>query len=508
MKRQQGRSSMHPRIFGPLAVVLAALLCPGPSAAAARTVVVTGETPSGAFYRIEAPNGWQPADGLVIFNHGITLEPVAPVTNLGPLVDLQLLEGYAVAASSYSLRGWAMFQTAADSRELVDAFAASFAPPDEILIYGESEGGLVTVQAVELGDLGPVTGALTLCGALAGSRLWDAAVDLRLVYDFVCAGIPEAAIPGGAGGLPYPYDPAFDEVALASALNACTGFLELGGGSAEQQANLATILAVSGLPESFLYLDMIFAVFYLYDLTYDPPKLDGAMAMDNAGVVYGDPAVDAGIERVVPDPAARSRLLDHYTPTGEVGAVKIVSIHTDKDGLVIVENESEYASLVPPGSQTVAIAIEDLASHCLFTPTEKIAAWEALRTWVAGAPQPSVADIQADCEALALGVPGQCRFDPDFVIPDLDGRIRPRDLFSDGFESGDTSAWSQAVDGFYAASSIRRTEIVLPSTASAFWIRGSFDEWRGSSSRRTSFSSQSRRLASSDLPMPCSLKAR
>ena len=444
MDKREGKSSTHPRIPGSLAVLLAAflVLVLGPSAVA--QTVVTGQTPSGAFYRIEAPVGWQPADGLVIYNHGISFDPVAPVTDMGPLLDVQLAEGYAVAASSFSLRGWALFQTATDLRELLEAFEAAFAAPEEILIYGQSMGGLATAQAIELGDLGPVTGALPICGALAGSRIWDGALDLRLIYDFVCAGIPAASIPGGAGGLPDPPDPDFDDVALALAVNACTGVLVPGGGSPEQQANLATILALVGIPESFLLTDMFVSTFGLHDRVYDPPKLDGAMAMDNIGVVYDDPEVDAGIERVSSDPPARFRLLDYYTPTGEVGAVKILSIHTDKDGLVIVEHESEYASVVPPGNLTVAVVVEDEASHCGFTDAELAAAWEALRSWVAGAAQPSAADLQADCEALVGGgTAGPCRFDPDFVVGDFDDRFPPRGpIFYDGFESGDTSAWN------------------------------------------------------------------
>ncbi len=441
MAKHVGRSSMHLRTLGLLAVLLAACLGLGPSAAAAVTVV-TGETPNGAFYRIEAPDGWQPADGLVIFNHGINGNPPAPVTDLGPLKDLQLLEGYAVAASSYSQKWWALFQTATDSRELVAAFAAAFAPPEEILIYGYSMGGLVTAQAIELGDLGPVVGAMPMCGALAGSRNWDGGVDLRLIYDFVCAGIPEAAIPGGANGLPNPLDPDFDLDALLAAVNACTGIEELFGGSAEQQANLARIFALTGIHENGLLLDMLFVTGGLHDLVYDPEKLDGGMAMHNAGVVYGDPELDAGIERVISDPAARFRLFDNYTPTGEVGAVKIVSIHTDKDSVVVVENESEYASLVPPANLTTAIAIEDESSHCGFTLAEYIAAWEALRSWVAGAAQPSATDIQADCEALG-DVFGACRFDPDFVIPDFDLRIPPRgpDVLVDSDGDGMPDWW-------------------------------------------------------------------
>ncbi len=113
----------------------------------------------------------------------------------------------------------------------------------------------------------------------------------------------------------------------------------------EQEARLAQLLALTGLPESFLLTDMGFATFALHDLVYDPAKLDGAAAMHNAGVDYGDPAVNASIERVTSEAPARFFLRDHFTPSGDVGAVKIVSIHTDKDGLVFVENQSEYAPL-------------------------------------------------------------------------------------------------------------------------------------------------------------------
>ena len=192
---------------------------------------------------------------------------------------------------------------------------------------------------------------------------------------------------------------------------------------------------------------MVFSTFALHDLVYDPAKLDGATAMDNAGVDYGDPAVNAGVERVTSDPSARFFLRDHFTPSGDVGATKIVSLHTDKDGLVIVENQSEYASRGASRNLTVGIVVEDTPSHCDFTDAEVIAAWEALRGWVAGV---ATADRRGlsrpDCEALGGRWSrrlGPCRFDPDFVVPDLDGRVRPRGpIFVDGFESGDTSSWS------------------------------------------------------------------
>ena len=112
----------------------------------------------------------------------------------------------------------------------------------------------------------------------------------------------------------------------------------------------------------------------------------------------------------------------NYTPTGNVGDVKIISIHTDKDGLVLVENQSEYASVVPPENLTTAIVIEQDPSHAGFTEAETVAAWETLRGWVAGNPQPTRAQIQAGCRALVVGnaAEGRCRYRP-FRIPNYTG---------------------------------------------------------------------------------------
>lgn len=410
---------------------------------------ITGQTAGGAFYRIVVPTGWQPADGLVIWNHGFDLDPVGPVSDLGPLVDVQLAEGWAVAASSYSLPGWALFQTDVDNREMVEVFENTFGVPDRILVTGASLGGIVTAQALEQGDLGNVVGALTLCGALAGSRVWDGALDLRLLYDAVCGGVAGAAILGGAGGLPDPPDPDFDEVDMAIAVNTCTGVsLPPELRSPEQQARLDELLALTQLPESFLLTDMGFATFALHDLVYDPAKLDGGQAMENVGVVYDDPTIDATIERVQASTPDRAHLFGNFSPTGAVGAARMVSIHTDKDGLVIVENQSEYATVMPADRLTVGVVIEDSPTHCSFTEGEVLAGWFALQAWTLGAAQPTAADLQTTCNDLVTTgtAAGPCRIDPAFVIPDMDDRIPPRGpLFVDGFESGDTTAWSAAV---------------------------------------------------------------
>ena len=401
--------------------LLASLSAGVPGVAFADTVL-TGQI-GRAHYRIVKPDAWN--GGLVIWNHGFSLSEPAPVTDLGPLSALQLGEGYAVAASSYRMRGWALFMTDVDLEDLYGVFVENFGVPQQVIVTGASLGGIVTAAALERADIGNVAGALSLCGALAGSRNWDGALDARLVYDVLCSAVPGAAIPGGAEGLPL--GSTMTQTQLALAVHACFGILLPPPNRTDpQKARLASFLQVTMLPESFVLTDMGFATFAMSDLVHDFAKLKRLVGTGNANVIYGDPIVDAQIERVSPNLRAGPRLHANYTPTGDVRGAKVVSLHTDKDGLVIVENESEYASVVPAANLVTAVAVESAPTHCSFSNAETAASWESLRAWVAGGPQPTAAGIQALCLALAPTVGGPCRIDPAFVIPDMDGRIRPR----------------------------------------------------------------------------------
>ncbi len=402
-----------------LAVALAA------ASPAAAVTEYTGTTAGGAHYKIMVPDGWDPAVGLVIWNHGFDLSPVGPVSDLGPLVDVQLAEGFAVAASSYRMPGWALFKTKQDLEGLFNAFRNRVGAPGRVFVTGGSLGGIVTAAAIETARIGNVVGAFTICGAMAGSRNWDGALDIRLLYDAICSEIPGAAIAGGAKGLLKKSDFTTDD--LGAAVDACFGIEEKKARrSKKQKQRLKRFLALTGIPEEFVLIDMGYVTLALSDLVYDRAKLRGKLGFGNRDVVYGDAEIDAAIERVKPRKAAARKLKKNYTPTGKVGDVKIVSIHTDKDGLVIVENQSDYASKVPEESLTVGVVVEKTPSHCGFTPAEAVAGWEATVEWVNTGMQPTVEDLQTDCEAFAGLFGGPCRFDPDFEIPSLDERIRPR----------------------------------------------------------------------------------
>lgn len=402
-----------------LLILLATVLVGAPSFGQ----ILAGGTAGGAFYTIAVPPAWN--GSLVIWNHGFTLSPGTPAPDLGPLQDLQLAEGYAIAASSYRQAGWALFDTNEDLEELVAVFRDNFGEPNQVFLYGASLGGLVTARAIEQAKIGNVVGALPICGAVAGSRNWDAALDLRLIYDAICQTVPGANIPGAAKGLALGVALTPTDTVLAA--NACFGHdLPPDARTPQQQKRLDRFLAVSQIPQSFINTNTGYITFGMADLVYDPNKLGGRIGTGNKNVDYGDPGINANIQRVAPRASKRKLLRNNYTPSGNVGDVKIISIHTDKDGLVIIENESEYASVVPPGNLTVGVVQEASPTHCGFTTTELIAAWETLRGWVAGDPQPTPFVLAAMCAALQPTFVEPCRFNPFFQIPDMDGRVRPR----------------------------------------------------------------------------------
>jgi len=408
-----------------LAWLFASMVMAATPTALLADTTITGEK-LGAFFRITVPTVWN--GDLVINNHGFDFNAPAANPGLGPLAPLMLAEGYAVAASSYSQCCWTLFTTQQDINRLIGVFTANFGAPNNVILHGGSLGGIVTAQGIE--KLGSnVVGAYPICGALSGSRSWDGAIDLRLVYDEVCDGVAGGTLPGGATGLPSPGFPAggLSVPAIATAVNTCTGVLTpIAFRTPAQQARLNLIKSVTQIPESFIVTDMVFVTNGLSNLIFAPDKLNGGQGVGNVGVTYNDAGVDAGIQRVAYDNQAHNRLEKYFTPKGDIGATKIVSIHTDGDGLVIVENEEDYADKVPAANFSLGVVDEAGNTHCGFNAPELIGGWESLRAWIAGGPQPTAADLQTACLASPGGSATSCRINASYVLGEFDSRIPPR----------------------------------------------------------------------------------
>jgi hypothetical protein len=401
----------------------------------------TGIAPSGAWYHIELPAGWNAGGPLVMYQHGLDFKNASNPPGLGPLSSVMLAEGYAIAATSYRQRGWALFSAIEDNHELLDVFERIAGAPGEILPFGGSLGGLIALKLAEARGFPPVRGAFALCPVAAGSRAWDAAIDLRLAYDVVCASAGH--LPTGAEPLPWALNldqipdnlnDFSDQVQVAEALvplNQCTGInLPTGWRNDAMQRRLDELMTFSHISdENFFLTNVAYAVFVMSDLVRALDKLGNRNPFTTVGVDYSsDPAIDAGIARISADPAAAAWFRAVSDFEGNIGAAKILSMHTSRDQLAIPSNQEFIRKVVPADQLTSAIVDEDTPTHCGFTEAEGLAGWEALRAWKNGAPQPGVAALQQACSNLeASGAAnGPCRFNPDAQIAPFDSIVRPR----------------------------------------------------------------------------------
>ncbi|MBN8886849.1 MAG: hypothetical protein J0I77_14105 [Rudaea sp.] len=411
--------------------------------AATAVQTLSGQTASGAYYQIQVPDGWQPGGPLVLFQHGLSFDPPAPNPDLGPLAALQLSEGYAVAATSYSQRSWALFNAPDDNAQLLDAFKQQVGAPGTIIPWGGSLGGLISLKLAEDVRFAPVPGVLSLCPPAAGSRVWDFGIDARLAYDVVCKDVNSAGqLPKGKAPLTWAYNLSDipsdlsdleDQAELVRTLlpvNVCTG------------VNLPPVLQNDAMvrrlnqmkdfahitSDKFFLTDMGYATYGLSDLVRAPDKLGGLNPFTTTGVVYSDPAINAGIARIDADRFAQLYLRWASDFRGRVDpSTKVISLQTSQDQLVIPANQSVLRANLPAVQLTSAIVNEATPTHCGFTTAEGVGAWEALRAWIAGGAQPTIAGIQGACQnAVSGGSAGPCRVDASIVPPSFDSQVAPR----------------------------------------------------------------------------------
>jgi hypothetical protein len=419
----------------PLLTIL--LLAFGPYALAA--VEIRGRTDSGAYYIAQAPDGWRAGDALVLINHGFDIDEPDPEPSLGPIPLRQrmLSQGYAIAASSYSQRGWALFATPRDHRELVAAFAQRFGLPGRLLASGGSMGGLVALQQAEQGDLGaPVAGVYSVCAPLAGARVWHQALDLRLSYDAVCRDVSGGELPRGDDALPYilkaeeldDYDSISGGGELALRIARCTGY---GLSNILQTSNMREryqrLRNATGVDDRFFLENMFYATYGLSEMVRNSAKLGERVAISSANVVYPEAAVQANVRRVSADPFAALDLWRAFTPTGQGVGAKVLTTHTTRDGLVVPANARALEGKLASDRWSQAFVVEGSASHCGYSDAELLGGWMALTRWVDGGAKPDTASLQSSCQVERNANPGlgDCRYGA-FEAPALTSALKPR----------------------------------------------------------------------------------
>jgi dienelactone hydrolase len=456
---------MHPRRLALLALLLALVALVGSrTAAAAVTTTLTGTLRSGATYLIDVPPNWNGT--LVLYSHGYVIPGSPnPARDVGdPVTRAWLLDhGYALAGSSYSRTGWALEQAFQDQPAVLDVFAQQVGRPHRTIAWGHSLGGIITAGLIQKFP-DRFAAALPMCGVLAGGvGVWNEALDAAFVFKLLLA-------PASPLQLVHITNPSAN-FALAQQILAAAQATPQG------RARLALAAAIGDLPgwfdpfspepartdvaarerNQFLWnqnVDFLFAFALRAELE---ARADGNPSW-NTGVNYrtqlahsinadevqalykqagldleDDLATLAHTARIAADPGAVNYLVENIVFNGDL-RVPVLTLHTTGDGLVLVQDEQAYASVVRAAGDARRLrqAFVHRAGHCTFTPAETIAAFQALvgrmdtGRW-ADTTQPAALNAAAAALGSARNVLGPVPTAPAFIQFEPSRFLRPFD---------------------------------------------------------------------------------
>jgi dienelactone hydrolase len=389
--------------------IVSALLFAGN--ASAQVTTTTGTLADGATYLIEVPANWNKT--LFLYSHGY-VPPLPtrqnPAQDVGDLATrgFMLANGFALAGSSYATKGWAIHEALLDQIAVLDTFKSLVGQPTRTIAWGHSLGGIITAGLIQRNP-DQFDAALPMCGVLSGGvATWNTALDSEFAFNTLIAG----------GGLQIVNitDP-FGNLNLAEA------FLTVAQSSAQGRARLALVSALSDGPGWFdpskpepaeddfasqeanqVFWDANVDFPFVFAFRAELEFRAGGNVSSNEGVDYRKQLahsidreevkalyeqagldLDADLDtlndavRVSADPEALKYLEQNIIFNGEIH-IPVLTMHTEGDGLVVVENESAYKKVVDEAGNAKFLrrTFVHRAGHCTFTPAETITAVETL----------------------------------------------------------------------------------------------------------------------------------
>lgn len=395
--------------FLSLLAILWASFSPAANAQPAVTTE-TGTLPDGATYVIQVPANWHHGT-LFLYSHGYV-----PPGNANPAQDVgdpatglfMLSSGFALAGSSYANTGWAVEEGLLDQIAVLEIFKRDFGRPSRTIAWGHSLGGMITAGLIQRYP-DRFDAALPMCGVLSGGvATWNTALDAAFAFKTLLgpSNLQVVHIAHPAENL------VVARTALAEAQTTPQG-----------RARLALAVALSDSPGWFDPLapeppapDFVSQEVnqFLWAQNVDFPFLFALRAelefraqgnpSSNTGVDYraqlnrsidraevsalyqqAGLSLDADLEtlqdavRISADPEAVQYLEANIIFDGEID-IPVLTMHTKGDGLVVVQNESAYKSVVARAGDSPFLRqiFVHRAGHCAFTPAETITAVEAL----------------------------------------------------------------------------------------------------------------------------------
>lgn len=402
--RKGGRVLKPTRWMLGLVLLNAGLLPAGPVQAAPRAgTSIEGRLADGALWRARVPPRWNGT--LLLFSHGYSPRVMRPALAPPGVESWLLLHGYALLASSYSKPGWALAEAVPDQLAALEVFRARFGKPKRTIAWGESMGGLVTVDLAETHPR-RFAAALPECGSLAGSLgMMNEAFDGAFAFKTLLA-------PGSGIRLVDTGNDRANAAGVAAVLRTAMR-------TPQGRARIALAAALAQIPpwtvpnssppssdDPGAQLSQIAAAFVMgvFLPRADQEKRAGGAFSWNTGVDYRrllarsgqrswverwyrkagldldhDLATLNAAARISAAPGAVAYMRAHYAPSG-VLRIPMLSMHTLGDGMTVPTQQQAYAAAVRAAgdSANLAVAWVNRAGHCNFTPAEQIAALQTL----------------------------------------------------------------------------------------------------------------------------------
>jgi pimeloyl-ACP methyl ester carboxylesterase len=424
-------SKIGRRIF--LSALTVILISAFVESASAQTQI-TGTFPDGATYVISVPANWN--HELLLYSHGyIAPGSPNPAYNYGELYSAYFLytAGYALAGSSYATTGWAVHEALPDQIATLDAFESYFGAPTQTIAWGGSMGGLITAALVQQYPT-RFSGAMPMCGVDAGSvGFWNELLDEAFAFNTLLAGNTLQVV-----NIADPWQDYVNAINFVSAAQA----------TPQGQARIALVSALADVPgwydpssqepapnnykaqqlnqyEWLGNVDIPFAFYYRSELE----TRSGGNPSFNTGVNYkhqlqqsrdyqevqalyvaaglsldADLATLNAAQRISADPGALTYLSDNIIFNGQL-TVPVISLHTTGDGLVPVEDEKAYSTVVQEAGDSLLSrdTFVHRAGHCEFTSAEIITVFQNLQERINTGKWQNLSSSQLNVEASGLG---------------------------------------------------------------------------------------------------------
>lgn len=380
---------------------------PAPVLSATGAGCITGTQRSGALYELCVPEGGNPTETLVLFARGFVFpqQPLA-LPEDEDIRPLFLNQGFAYGTTSFNTNGLVDPKSAIqDLRGLVFIHALNHGWPERVLLFGISNGALLSTLAIEqrpwLFD-----GGLAVCGPIGSYvRNVDYLGDIYVVFDALFPNALDDLFGIEAGG-PEGINPDFLDALFTAAASAgvspsdflagylagpapgVPGVLTDPANAALTQQLLTVLAATPDIAASFEAVEeglgvVITAVVYNVFEANDLIEKTRGFAYDNVGRTYVGIDNDL-VTRYSSDRRARNKLKTRYETRGRLRA-PIVALHTSRDPLVPFWQEEIYAEEVRDPS-LFSLREFERYGHCAFEPEEIAAGFAELLGQVRMAP--------------------------------------------------------------------------------------------------------------------------